>query len=108
MALAKDLLPPTLKSYSKQPYEEILVDFDMGPVMRVERTITSVVSVAAEAVGNVAGAAAVTFGPPNVSGQIIQAQVRGGTHGEDYKISLRFVDNASDKLEADLLLKVRD
>ena len=108
MSLSSDLIPPTLKQYGKQPWEEILVDFDMAPVMRAGRTIASIGSIVAEAVGKVAGASAVTFSNQVASGQIIQAKVIGGSHGEDYKISLRFIDNDGDKIEADLLFRVRD
>jgi hypothetical protein len=47
-------------------------------------------------------------GTPSVSGQTVICLIKGGTTGNLYNASYRIVTSASQKFEADVIIKVHD
>lgn len=93
----------------KEPYESRLYDFDFSAKLLNGAVISSVDSITATAMGNVAGAVALTVSNITFTTTRVQVRLAGGTDGEDYHIDCRVIDSPNgNKLEANGILRVRE
>ena len=91
----------------KQPQDSRLYAMDFAALLGSD-TIASVQSITAEAEGRVGGAASLTVGAPTVNGTKVEVRIDGGSHGENYKITVVIQTTGGDTLEGDGWLYVRD
>lgn len=92
----------------KQPSEDKKFDMDFSLMLKSDETITSVISVAQENMGNVDGSSDLTIGANSFDGAIVQVQIAGGTDQEDYKITVQVSTTVHDVVEGEGTLRVRD
>jgi len=100
-----------LGKLEKQPFEELdcAVDFKntLAPGTSIE-SIYSVTAVNAET-GTSTGAAVISASPaPSISGTRVQFRAKDGVDRERHKISIRIVASNGEKIEADILLVVKE
>lgn len=91
----------------KQPQDSRLYAMDFAALLGSD-TIASVQSVTSEAEGRVGGASALTLGAASVNGSKVEVRIDGGTHGENYKLTIVVQTAGGDTLEGDGWLYVRD
>jgi len=82
--------------------------FDFVNLVESGDTIASVQSVTHQAAGNVAEVLALSANSPLATGTKVTAILGGGTHGEDYEITIKCTDSAGNTHEDDVLIKVRN
>ena len=86
---------------TKQPSESRRYTFDFSKNMGVNDTIASVDSFTVSPSGP-------TLGSPVISGKQVQARVSGGTSGTQYKLTMVVTTSASDIIEGEAQLFVRN
>lgn len=90
----------------KQPWEQLLFDFDFSGHFGTEEAITSATVLAPELVGG-GGTATLTAGNIAWSGQRVQALFSAGTDGQRYLVTCRAL-TASERVELEGYLVVRE
>lgn len=89
----------------KQPWEQLLLDFDFAGLFGTTDPITSATILAPERVGG--GAVTLTVGAPGWSGQRVQALFSGGADGERYLVTCR-ANTAGERAELEGFLVVQE
>jgi len=97
-----------LQAAVKQPAESRLYTFDFSALLGAN-TISSVTSIVQANQGLIGGSTNLTLGTPSTdSAQLAQLQMSAGQDKEDYKLTALIVDSASNTLEMDVILHVRE
>jgi len=94
-------------TFEKQSYEEVNIIVDFSNRMATAETISSS-TVTVTAKGGTTDYSSTMAGTPSVSGQTVICLIKGGTTGNLYNASYRIVTSASQKFEADVIIKVHD
>lgn len=93
---------------TKQPWEELRYDMDFSDQMREGDDLASVSAVVVTNMEQVVSSSDVTSSGGVVSGDIAQVKLSGGTHLENYKITIQAITTDGDKIEGDGMLYVRE
>lgn len=91
-------------TYTKQPYEEVNITVDFSARMGTTETI-STANVYVYDKGGTTDLASTMAGTPSISGQTVICLIKAGTDGNQYTATYRITTNASQKFEADVLIK---
>jgi hypothetical protein len=103
-----ELDPKTgLEILRKQPTTDAVRNMDFTAVMGTA-TISSISSAVAVNQGVISGSSDVTIGTTSIDGLLVQLPLSGGTHGEDYLITVKIVDSNTEDQEGDGILQVRE
>lgn len=90
----------------KQPGETRAYSMDFSNLMSSNETISSVSTVASELRGG--ATSDLTISSETISGQTVQMNIAGGTDGNVYRVEVTIITSASQILEGDGMLRVRD
>lgn len=94
-------MPYELPTLEKQPTESLLYDMDFVGRLEDGETLTAVSAVTGSPSG-------LTIGTASYSGTRAQFRISGGTSGTTYKITVTVTTSASNTLEGEGNLFVRD
>lgn len=92
----------------KQPAESRLYQFIYSNLLDTGETLSSITSVEQENLGKVSGSGALTLDTAILGTESVQVRISGGTVNESYEITTLVVTSASNILELEGLLHIRD
>lgn len=98
-------MPRSQVVLEKQPWEQLLLDFDFAGHFATDDPITTATILTPERVGG--GAVSVVVGSPAWSAQRVQALFSAGADGDRYLITCR-AQNAYERVELEGYLVVRE
>ena len=93
-------------NFTKQPWEERQLEFDVSNSLATGDTVLSVSSITV-LLGDVAQASMVS-GNSSLIGNKVYQKIIGGVNGYNYTIRVRVATTNGDKIEDDLIMLVRD
>lgn len=91
----------------KRPVEERTFVVDFRKVIAEGKTIASISDITAAAAGLIEEAAAMIVTQTSVSGLQVGFKASGGSHGEDYEVTVKVTDSGGDVVSDDVMIKVR-
>lgn len=92
----------------KQPSESRLYQFIYSNLLETGETIASIISVEQVNLGRVTGSADLSLDTAIQGTTAIQVRISGGTVNESYKLTTKVTTSASNILELDGILHVRE
>lgn len=101
------MMASAIGTFEKQSYEEVNITVDFSNRMATSETISSS-TVTVTGKGTSTDYSSTMAGTPSVSGQTVICLIKAGTTGSSYNASYRIVTSASQKFEADVVIKVQD
>jgi hypothetical protein len=93
--------------WTKQPYEERMLEFDAADSLASGDSVSSIVGITVWE-GAVDKSATMVSGAPSLVGNKAYAKIIAGTTGHSYWIRIRLLTANGDKIEEDLRLLVRE
>lgn len=97
----------SLPSSTKRPGETRKYGADFKNLLDAGVTLVSIVSIASTPRGVVAGSTNLIVGAAIINGSVVEFPLSGGTHGEDYDLTVKVNDSAANTVEDGVLIKVR-
>lgn len=94
-------------TWTKQPWEERLVEFDATESLATGDSLASISGITVWE-GTTEKTLTMISGVPSIIGNKAYARLIGGTDGHSYWVRIRLVTTAADKIEDDLRLLVRN
>ena len=92
--------------FTKQPWEERQLEFDVTNALATGDSVASVSSINI-LLDDVIQTSMVS-GSSSITGNKVYQKVAGGYHGYDYNIRVRIITTNGDKIEDDLVMQVRE
>lgn len=99
----------SIKTFSKQPYEEFMIAGEFKKVLATGETLnTPTMTAVNNATGLDSSSDVIESGTVAVNGTQVIGRVKGGTTGQTHKITIKCVTSDSNKWEVDVNMDVTE